>query len=78
MDIRLATLTQLTEQLFSNKKLIEDIETQTEQIYQEITERVRDNTDDEKVLVEVNNRFYLYTIGHEVRTINLIEVKKVD
>jgi hypothetical protein len=78
MEIPSATLTQLTEQLLTNKKLITDIYIQNEQIKKEISQRITDNTDNGKILVEINNRFYLHTLSRELKILDLFEVKKAN
>ena len=78
MEIPSATLTQLTEQLLTNKKLITDIYSLNERIKKEISQRITDNTDNGKILVEINNRFYLYALSRELKTLDLFEVKKAN
>ena len=78
MEIPSATLTQLTKELLSNRNHLKELEAQCEHIHREITQGVRDNTDNGKVLVEIDKRFYLYSLINESQAVNLIEVKKAD
>jgi len=78
MEIQSATLTQLTEQLLTNRKLITDIYSQNEQIKKEISQRINDNTDNGKILVEINNRFYLHALSRDPKFLDLFEVKKAN